>query len=135
MPLNSLKGIPMKYPMAMQAALLAAVLAAGGANAQTTPAEPAAATPGKAGAVMTDVGPAPAEERNSTGAIVLENSLVQAQRQNGFARASAHTGVASIGRGVLRATLKAQKQAETAQAREDDAVDFYRHGAGALQVR
>jgi hypothetical protein len=135
MVLNSRKGIPMKYPMAMQAALLAAVLAAGGANAQTTPAEPAAATPGKPGAVVTDVGPAPAEERNSTGAIVLENSLVQAQRQNGFARASAHTGVASIGRGVLRATMKAQKQAETAQAREDDAVDFYRHGAGALQVR
>jgi hypothetical protein len=123
----------MKYPMAMQAALLAATLAAGGAIAQTIPAEPAA--PGKPGAVVTDVGPAPAEERNSTGAIVLENSLVRAQRENGFARASAHTGVASVGRGVLRATLKAQKQAETAQAREDDAVDFYRHGAGALQVR
>jgi hypothetical protein len=125
----------MKYPMAMQAAMLAATLAAGGAIAQTIPAEPAAAAPGKPGAVVTDVGPAPAEERNSTGAVVLENSLVRAQRENGFARASAHTGVASVGRGVLRATLKAQKQAETAQAREDDAADFYRHGAGTLQVR
>jgi hypothetical protein len=128
----------MKYPIAMQAAVLAAVLGTlgtGGAFAQGTPAEPAAATPGKPGAVVSDVGPPPAEERNSTGAIVLENSLVRAQRENGFARASAHTGVASVGRGVLRATMKAQKQAETAQAREDDAVDFYRHGAGALQVR
>ncbi|MGZ5195055.1 MAG: hypothetical protein ACXWJM_07770 [Ramlibacter sp.] len=125
----------MNYPIAMQAAVLAAVLRAGSALAQTMPAESAPATPGKPGAVVTDVGPAPAEERNSTGAIVLENSLVRAQRENGFARASAHTGVASIGRGVLRATLKAQKQAETAQARQDDAADFYRHGAGTLQVR
>jgi hypothetical protein len=128
----------MKYPIAMQAAVLAAVLGTlgtGGAFAQATPAEPAPATPGKADSVVTDVGPAPAEDRNSTGAIVLENSPVRAQREKGFARASAHTGVASVGRGVLRATMKAQKQAETAQAREDDAVDFYRHGAGALQVR
>jgi hypothetical protein len=125
----------MKYPIALQAALLAAVLGTGGALAQTVPGEAAPATPGKPGLVVTDVGPAPAEERNSAGAIVLENSPVRAQRESGFARASAHTGVASIGRGVLRATMKAQKQAETAQAREDDAVDFYRHGAGALQVR
>jgi hypothetical protein len=125
----------MKYPIAMQAAVLAAVLGAGSALAQTVPAEPAPATPGKPGAVVTDVGPAPAEERSSTCAIVLDNSLVRAQRENGFARASAHTGVASIGRGVLRATVKAQKQAETAQARQDDAADFYRHGAGTLQVR
>jgi hypothetical protein len=123
----------MKYPIAMQAAVLAAVLGAGGALAQNMPAE--RASPGKPGAVVTDVGPAPAEERNSVGAIVLENSPVRAQRENGFARASAHTGVASVGRGVLRATMKAQHEAETAQAREDDAVNFYRHGAGALQVR
>jgi hypothetical protein len=125
----------MKYPIALQAALLAAALGTGGAFAQTVPGEATPATPGKPGAVVTDVGPAPAEERNSIGAIVLENSPVRAQREQGFARASAHTGVASIGRGVLRATMKARKQAETAQAREDDAVDFYRHGAGALQVR
>jgi hypothetical protein len=125
----------MKYPIAMQAAVLAAVLSAGAALAQTVPAQPEPAQPGKPAAVVTDIGPAPAEDRNSTGAIVLENSLVRAQRENGFARASAHTGVASVGRGVLRATMKAQKQAETAQAREDDAVNFYRHGAGALQVR
>jgi hypothetical protein len=124
----------MKYhPIAMQAAVLAAMLGAGVAVAQT--AQPVPAQPGMPAGVVTDIGPAPAEERNSTGAIVLENSLVRAQRENGFARASAHTGVASVGRGVLRATMKAQKQAETAQAREDDAVDFYRHGAGALQVR
>jgi hypothetical protein len=123
----------MKYPIAMQAAVLAAVLGAGSTLAQTVPAE--RATPGKADAVVTDVGPAPAEDRSSTGAIVLQNSPVRAQRESGFERAAAHTGVASIGRGVLRATMRAQKDADTAQAREDDALNFYRHGAGALQVR
>lgn len=123
----------MKYPIAMHAAALAAVLGGGAALAQAV--EPAASTPGRAGTVVTDVGPAPAEERNSAGAIVLENSLVRAQRDEGFTRASARTGVASVGRGVLRATKKAQKDAETARARQDEAADFDRRGSGALQAR
>ena len=57
---------------------------------------------------MTDVGPAPAEERASPGAIVLENSLVRAQRESAFERLASRTGVASVGRGVLRATARAQ---------------------------
>ena len=123
----------MKYPNATLAASLAVVLVTGSALAQSVPAQPPG--PGKSPAVMTDVGPRPAEERDSVGAVVLDKSLVRAQRDNGFARAAAHTGVATIGRGVLRATMKAQQQGETAQAREDAAMEFYRHGAGSLQGR
>jgi hypothetical protein len=79
--------------------------------------------------VLTDAAPLPAEERGSTGAIVLENSLVRAQRDKAFERAGSRTGVATVGRGVLRATMRAQAQADLAQARESEAVEFYRRGA------
>jgi hypothetical protein len=97
----------------------AALLCAGAAHAQTA---------GR----MTDVGPPPAEERSSTGAVVLENSLVRAQRNNAFAESSARTGVTSVGRGVLRATTRAQAQAELADARASEAAEFYKRGAGSL---
>ena len=100
-------------------ALAAALLMAAAANAQT------------ASPPLTDVGPAPAEERASTGAVVLENSLVRAQRK-AIAESSARTGVASVGRGVLRATTRAEIQAELASARAAEAADFYRRGAGSL---
>ena len=100
----------MKYPsMTRIAALAGVLLGTGGALAQTQPPP-----------VMTDVAPLPAEERSSTGAIVLENSLVRAQRENAFQRSAAQTGVATVGRGVLRATLKAQAEADLAQARTGD---------------
>ncbi len=110
----------MKYPALMRAAALSAALGAGCVLAQTPP------------LVMTDVGPPPAEDRSSTGAIVLENSLVRAQRENAFQKSSSRTGVGSIGRGVLRATMKAQADAELAQARQKEATDLYDRGAGSL---
>lgn len=79
---------------------------------------------------VTDVGPAPAEERDSVGAVVLENSLVRARRSQAFNQSAARTGVGSVGRGVLRSTTKAQ--AELASARAEEAADFRRRGAGAL---
>lgn len=97
----------MKYPSMTRIAALAAVLGTGGVLAQTAP-------------VMTDVAPPPAEDRSSAGAIVLENSLVRAQRENAFQRSASQTGVATVGRGVLRATLKAQAEADLAQARTGD---------------
>lgn len=109
----------MNYANLMRTAACAAALGAGGVLAQTSP-------------VMTDVGPAPAEDRSSTGAIVLENSLVRAQRDNAFLRSSAQTGVGSVGRGVLRATMNAKAQADLAQAREDEAVRLNGRGAGSL---
>ncbi len=99
----------MKYPYITRIAALAAVLGTGGVLAQTQ-------TP----PVMTDVAPLPAEERSSTGAIVLEDSLVRAQRENAFQRSAAQTGVTTVGRGVLRATLKAQAEADLAQVRPGD---------------
>lgn len=99
--------------------LAAALLAAGAAHAQTAP-------------PVTDAGPPPAEERNSTGAVVLENSLVRAQRDKAFAESSMRTGVGSVGRGVLRATTRAQVKAELASARAVEAGDFYQRGAGSL---
>src|SRR5512133_640091 len=121
----------MKYPIVMRATALAAVLAAGGAWAQNAPA-PATTD---ASPVVTDVGPAPAQERSSMGAIVLENSMVRAQRDRDFERTTARNGVASLGRGVLRATIKAQAQSELAQARQDAAAELYRRGAGGLDMQ
>lgn len=109
----------MNYPCLIRTAAFAAVLGAGNVFAQTAP-------------IVTDVGPAPAEERSSTGAVVLENSLVRAQRDNAFQRASSQTGVTSLGRGVLRATAQAKAQADLAQAREAEALNLYGRGAGSL---
>ena len=100
-------------------ALAAALLGVAAANAQTT------------GAPLNDVGPPPAEDRASTGAVVLEKSPVQAQRK-AFEESAARTGVNSVGRGIVRATTRAQTKAELASAREAEAADFYRRGAGAL---
>ena len=42
---------------------------------------PSSSVPGKSAPVVTDVAPAPPEDRSSTGAIVLEQSPVRAQRE------------------------------------------------------
>lgn len=99
--------------------LAAALLAASLAQAQPT-------TPR-----TTDVGPPPAEDRSSAGAVVLEKSLVPAQRK-AIAESSARTGVGSVGTAVLRSTVRAQTQADLASARQAEAADLRRHGAGAL---
>jgi hypothetical protein len=109
----------MKYPNLMRTGALAAALVTGTVLAQTAPA-------------VTDVTMPPAEERDSTGAILLENSLVRAQRDNAFQRSASQTGVTSVGRGVLRATMKAQTEADLAKAREAEAVNLKDRGAGSL---
>jgi hypothetical protein len=121
----------MKYPILMRGAAVAAALGLCGAFAQTRPA-PTDSGNGVAPPVVSDIGPAPAQERESMGAIVLHDSMVRAQRENVFERAASRTGVASVGRGVLRATMKAQREADLAQSREDEAVEMYRRGAGGL---
>jgi hypothetical protein len=109
----------MKYPKLMWSCVLAAAVGTGAVLAQTT-------------STTTDVGPPPAEERSSTGAIVLEKSLVRAQRDNAFQQSASQTGVTSVGRGVLRATMKAQTEADLAKAREAEAVNLQDRGAGSL---
>jgi hypothetical protein len=110
----------MKYPKSMRLALIAAALGAGGIFAQNaTPPAPTDPAP-----VVSDVGPPPASERNSMGAIVLDDSL-RPQR-------SSRTGVASVGRRELRERMRAQAQAELAQARAAEAAELRQRGAGAL---
>ncbi|HXD43299.1 MAG TPA: hypothetical protein VN649_22230 [Ramlibacter sp.] len=116
----------MNYAILIRGAAFAAALGAGSVLAQTKPpvdpgTTPPAATDVGPSPVVTDVGPAPAQERDSMGAIVLGDSLVRAQRQSAFERASVRTGVASVGRGVMRATAKALREADLAQARENAA--------------
>lgn len=118
----------MKYPPSMRLAIVVAALGAGGAMAQTAPA-PAPTDPAP---VVSDVGPAPAQERNSMGAIVLDESLVRAQRDRDFERSSVRTGVASVGRGAVRQAMKAKTQAELAEARASEAAELYRRGAGSM---
>ncbi len=110
----------MKYPNLMWTCALAVAVGTGAVLAQTT------------APTTTDVGPPPAEERSSTGAIVLENSLVRAQRDNAFQRSASQTGVTSVGRGVVRATSKAQAEADLAKTREAEALDLRYRGAGSL---
>lgn len=83
----------------------------------------------------TDVGPPPAEERDSAGAVVLEKSLVRAQRSNTLAQPQAATGVGTAGRGLVRATLRARTRSDLASARAAEAADLHQRGAGTLTAR
>ena len=121
----------MKYRQPICAGVLAALLGAGGAVAQTATSP---GTPPAAG-VATDAGPPPAEERTSTGAIVLQNSMVRAQRENAFGQDAARTGVATIGRGTTRLMKNAQLPSELARAREAEAQELQQRGAGSLTVK
>ena len=85
-------------------ALVAASMGAANAQAQAAPAP------------VTDVAPPRAEERNSAGAVVLENSPVPAQRSKA-AESPASPGASAVGRGVMRATKRAQTRADRASAR------------------
>lgn len=98
-------------------ALLATLIGAGPAFAQNP-------------ARVTDVGPPPAEERDSAGAIVLEDSMVRAQREKAFAEASGRTGVVSVGQRLVR--TRSQARSEAASARADDTAELVRRGAGSL---
>jgi hypothetical protein len=115
----------------LRRALLAVALGAGSALAQTAP-PPTPTPPVQAPPVMSDVGPPPAEDRSSAGAVVLEKSLVQAQRDSAFERSASRSGVATVGRGVLRSTMRARTEAELAQAREAETRELKGRGAGSL---
>ena len=97
----------------------AALLAVAMAQAQTAP-------------PTTDVGPPPAEERASTGAVVLENSPVRAQRDKALADTSVSGGPSMAAGSVVRAPTRAQARAARASARAAEAAEFRRRGAGSL---
>lgn len=123
----------MKNPILLRAALVAAALGAGSVLAQTAPSPSPAPT--SASPVVSDVGPRPAEDRSSVGAVVLETSMVRAQREQAFERSANRTGVASIGRGVLRATRQKQTEADLAAVRLNEALEFHGRGAATLDDR
>ena len=87
----------------VRGSLIAALWGIGSAFAQeATP--PMAVTP----PVMTDVSYAPAEDRDSVGAVLMESQMVLAQRRE-FGTRSTPQDVAAIGRGVVEATLAAAR--------------------------
>ncbi len=119
----------MNYPPVIRSVIFSATCVAAAATAFAQTAVP---TPMQPAPVVTDVGPAPAHERSSIGAVVLEDSMVRAQRDRAFEQSGTRTGVTSVGRGVLRATMRAKAEADLAKAREEEAVEFYLRGEGAL---
>lgn len=124
----------MDHPILLRAALLAAAtLGAGSVLAQSVPSPSPTAT--SASSVVSDVGPRPAEDRSSVGAVVLEHSMVRAQRDQAFQRSAARTGVATIGNGVLRATRRQQTEADLAAVRLNEAIELRGRGAASLDDR
>lgn len=109
------------------AALLAA-LVAGGVFAQSSekPASPEVGQP----PVATDAGPPPAQERDSVGAVVLENSPVRAQR----ALIGKPSGMTRVN-DVTRNTDRAQIERDLARQRDAEEVNLHRDGAGSLTVK
>ena len=110
----------MDYPILLRTALLGGLLGTGSVLAQSTP------------PVVTDAAPPPAEDRSSPGAIVLDNSLVRAQREQAFERSAERNGLASVGRGSVRAAMRAQTKADLAQARREEMLELKDRGAGSL---
>jgi len=90
----------MKYLDAMRGGLIVAACAAASAFAQPTP------------PVMTDTTYAPAEDRDSVGAVLVEDRMVIAQRRE-FGARSTPQDVAAIGRGVMQATLAAAEMKDS----------------------
>ncbi|HVZ42535.1 MAG TPA: hypothetical protein VHA82_01910 [Ramlibacter sp.] len=86
--------------------VLASALAAPLSMAQSAP------TP----SVMTDVAPLPAQERDSLGAIVLEDSMVPAQRV-AFLRSGGAERYAWLTRGSTSETARLQREVELAESR------------------
>jgi outer membrane receptor protein involved in Fe transport len=80
----------------MKYLIAAALCIAASAFAQVTP------------PVVTDTNYAPAEDRSSVGAVLLEENMVIAQRR-AFGTRSTPQQVAAIGRGVMQATIAAAK--------------------------
>lgn len=118
----------MKYRTLITSAAL--VLAAATGAPAVFAAEEGKPTP----AVMTDTAPLPAQDRSSTGAIILEDSMVIAQRE-AFQKANERTGLATIGRNALRATLRAQTRSELAELKQQEALRFNQRGAAALDEK
>ena len=116
----------------MRPALAIALAAAGSAYAQS--ADPSVTSPSviTTPSVMNDAMPLPAENRESLGAVVLENSMVRAQR-DAFAARHTSLSVANIGRSAARTQHKAQTRQDLQDQRDDESLRLREMGAGALR--
>ncbi len=114
----------MKYPFSIRTASAALVMLA------AFEAGPVVAQPSMT--VITDVGPLPAEERESAGAIVLDASRVQAQRaatQMGGPPATNRMGSGPANSRI--SNERARYEAEQARLRQEEA-DLKRKGAASV---
>ena len=113
----------MKVPPARSWAVLLFAGAMAGAFAQSVrDNETPQPVPGQ---TMSDAQPLPAEDRESTGAVVLDQSRVRAQQRAGFKASADRTGIPSaIGHNVTRVMERARswndvREAEALQAPRD----------------
>jgi hypothetical protein len=115
----------MKYPDLMRAAMLAAAaLGAGSVLAQATaPSDTTPAARALNPQVVSDVAPAPAEDRTSSGALVV--APVRAQRGNPTATMGAGPSPHAIGHRARRT----QVEADLERARLDQEQQLKRQGA------
>ncbi|HTH80648.1 MAG TPA: hypothetical protein VL593_16870 [Ramlibacter sp.] len=115
----------------MRPVLAMTLAAAGSAFAQST--NPSVTTPSviTTPPVMNDTLPLPAENRESLGAVVLQDSMVRAQRE-AFAARRTSLSVANVGRRVDRVQRKTQTKQELQQQRDDESLRLREMGAGAL---
>ena len=82
-------------------------------------------------ATITDVQPAPAENRNSVGAVELEKSPVRAKRDSAAA-ASQRMGGTPAAESASPRTTRAEARAARANKRAAEAAELRRRGAGSL---
>lgn len=98
------------------AVLLLAVAAATAAGAQTTaPADPDAPILAQPGRVLSDVQPLPAEERESQGAVLLEQTPVRA-RKDTTAHPDRRGTPAAVGRNASRVVERARSWDDVREA-------------------
>ena len=87
---------------------------------------------------ITDTGPPPAEDRASTGAVVLEKAPVLAQRDKALSDVSntavPAATVGSVGR-IGRTPTRPQTRAEARRVRAAEAAELRRRGAGSLTTK
>jgi len=100
------------------AVLFAALVGAGAAVAQSS------------SRVLTDVGPLPAENRSSTGAIVLATEPVLAQAEMMDMAARQSTSV--MGNSAERVMERARTRSDLQDVRTKEAVDLHQRGARSL---
>jgi hypothetical protein len=118
----------MKYPDLLRAAVLAAAtLGVGSVLAQTT--APSQTTPALNTQIVSDVAPPPAEDRASTGALVV--APVRAQRARGL---TSTMGAGPALKPISRRAGRSKVEKDLEQTRLEQAMELQRRGAAGLEA-